>query len=219
MTTLAELKANGLLREDCYIDGAWVAADNGARTPVHNPATGAVIAQIAGAGASETRRAIAAASAAFPAWAARTAADRALLLRRWFDLIIAHADDLGWLLTAEQGKPLAEGRGEIRYAASFIEWFAEEGKRMYGDVIPGHTTDKRIIVLRQPIGVVGAITPWNFPGSHDHAQVRPGAGRGLHLLSASPRAKPRCPHWRWRNWRIAPAFPPGCSTWSPARPA
>jgi succinate-semialdehyde dehydrogenase / glutarate-semialdehyde dehydrogenase len=165
MTTLAELKANGLLREDCYINGAWVTADSGARTAVHNPATGEVIAQVASAGAVETRRAIVAASAAFPAWAARTAGDRALLLRRWFDLIIAHADDLGWLLTTEQGKPLAEGRGEIRYAASFIEWFAEEGKRMYGDVIPGYTTDKRILVLRQPIGVVGAITPWNFPAA------------------------------------------------------
>jgi succinate-semialdehyde dehydrogenase/glutarate-semialdehyde dehydrogenase len=165
MTTLADLRSGGLLREDCYIDGHWVAADSGARTPVHNPATGEVIAQVASVGAIETRRAIAAASAAFPAWAARTAGDRALLLRRWFDLIIAHADDLGWLLTAEQGKPLAEARGEIRYAASFIEWFAEEGKRMYGDVIPGYSTDKRILVLRQPIGVVGAITPWNFPAA------------------------------------------------------
>ncbi len=165
MTSLAELKSSGLLREDCFIDNQWVAADSGARLPVHNPATGEVIAQVASAGIAETRRAIAAAAAAFPGWAARTAGDRGLLLRRWFDLMIAHADELGWLLTAEQGKPLGEARGEIRYAASFIEWFAEEGKRMYGDVIPGYTTDRRILVLRQPIGVVGAITPWNFPAA------------------------------------------------------
>ena len=165
MTSLADLKSHGLLREDCFIDGQWVAADSGARFPVKNPASGDVIAQVASAGAAETRRAIEAATAAFPAWSAQTAGDRALLLRRWFDLILANQDELGWLLTAEQGKPLAEGRGEIRYAASFIEWFAEEGKRMYGDVIPAHATDRRIVVLRQPVGVVGAITPWNFPAA------------------------------------------------------
>jgi succinate-semialdehyde dehydrogenase/glutarate-semialdehyde dehydrogenase len=114
-------------------------------------------------GAAETRRAIAAATAAQPAWAARTAKERAVILRRWFELLMSNQEDLATLMTAEQGKPLAESRGEIAYAAAFIEWFAEEGKRLYGDTIPGHAADKRIVVLRQAVGVVAAITPWNFP--------------------------------------------------------
>src|SRR5262245_56144019 len=116
-------------------------------------------------GAAETRRAIEAAQAAMPAWARKTAKERAVILRKWYDLMMANADDLAVIMTAEQGKPLAESKGEIGYSASFIEWFAEEGKRLYGDVIPGHQPDKRILVLRQPIGVVAAITPWNFPAA------------------------------------------------------
>ncbi len=143
-----------------------------------NPATGAVLGTVPSMGTDETRAAIAAAAAAFPAWAARTAKDRATLLRRWHDLMLANADDLAVLMTAEQGKPLAEAKGEIVYAASFIEWFAEEGKRVYGDVIPGHQPDKRIFVLRQPVGVVAAITPWNFPAAMITRKAGPALAAG-----------------------------------------
>jgi succinate-semialdehyde dehydrogenase / glutarate-semialdehyde dehydrogenase len=157
------LKDGALLRQQCYVDGAWIDAATGGKVNVTNPASGAVLGTVPSLGLDETRAAIAAAAAAFPAWAARTAKDRATLLRRWNDLMLENADDLAALMTAEQGKPFAEAKGEIAYAASFIEWFAEEGKRLYGDVIPGHQPDKRILVLRQPVGVVAAITPWNFP--------------------------------------------------------
>jgi succinate-semialdehyde dehydrogenase / glutarate-semialdehyde dehydrogenase len=167
-----------LLKERCYIDGAWVPADGGATLPVHNPATGETLGVIPAMGTAETRRAIQAAAAAQPAWAARTAKERANLLRRWFDLIIANQDDLAVLMTAEQGKPLAEARGEVAYAASFIEWFAEEAKRIYGDVIPGHQADKRILVLRQPVGVVAAITPWNFPAAMITRKAGPALAAG-----------------------------------------
>jgi succinate-semialdehyde dehydrogenase/glutarate-semialdehyde dehydrogenase len=159
------LKDPTLLRQQCYVDGAWIDADGGGKVEVTNPATGAVLGTVPLFGVAETRRAIEAAAAAFPAWAAKTAKERSALLRRWHDLMLANVDDLAVLMTAEQGKPLAESKGEIAYAASFIEWFAEEGKRLYGDVIPGHQPDKRILVLRQPIGVVAAITPWNFPAA------------------------------------------------------
>jgi succinate-semialdehyde dehydrogenase/glutarate-semialdehyde dehydrogenase len=167
-----------LKRERCYIDGAWVAADDGSTLPVHNPATGGGLGVIPNLGSVETRRAIEAAAAALPAWAARTAKERALVLRRWFNLILAAQDDLAVLMTAEQGKPLAESKGEIAYAASFIEWFAEEGKRLYGDVIPGHQSDKRILVLRQPVGVVAAITPWNFPSAMITRKAGPALAAG-----------------------------------------
>ncbi len=167
-----------LLKERCYIDGAWAAADGGATLPVHNPATGETLGLIPAMGMAETRRAIQAAAAAQPAWAARTAKERANLLRRWFDLIIANQDDLAVIMTAEQGKPLAEAKGEITYAASFIEWFAEEAKRIYGDVIPGHQADKRILVLRQPVGVVAAITPWNFPAAMITRKAGPALAAG-----------------------------------------
>ena len=160
-----KLKDAALLRQQCYADGEWRDADQGGKHEVRNPATGEALGTVPEFGAAETKRVIAAARAAFPAWAARTAKDRATLLRRWHDLMLANVDDLAMLMTAEQGKPLAESKGEIGYAASFIEWFAEEGKRLYGDVIPGHQPDKRIVVLRQPVGVVAAITPWNFPAA------------------------------------------------------
>ncbi|HEX6572991.1 MAG TPA: NADP-dependent succinate-semialdehyde dehydrogenase [Steroidobacteraceae bacterium] len=160
-----KLKDASLWRQQCYVNGAWSDAANGETVKVLNPATRDVLGTVPRFGLTETRAAIEAANAAFPAWAARTAKDRATLLRRWHDLMLANADDLAVLMTAEQGKPLAEARGEVLYAASFIEWFAEEGKRVYGDVIPGHQPDKRIFVLRQPVGVVAAITPWNFPAA------------------------------------------------------
>jgi succinate-semialdehyde dehydrogenase/glutarate-semialdehyde dehydrogenase len=158
-----KLRDPQLLRTRAFIGGEWLNASDGATHPVLNPATREVLGTVPVMGIAETRRAIEAAQAAFPAWAARTAKERAAILRRWYELLLANQDDLATLMTAEQGKPLAEAKGEIAYAASFIEWFAEEGKRLYGDVIPGHQPDKRILVLRQPVGVVAAITPWNFP--------------------------------------------------------
>jgi succinate-semialdehyde dehydrogenase / glutarate-semialdehyde dehydrogenase len=145
---------------------------------VRNPATGETLGSVPNMGAEETRVAIEAAAAAFPAWAARTAKECAGLLRRWFELILANQDDLAVLMTAEQGKPLAESKGEIAYAASFIEWFAEEGRRVYGDVIPSHQPDKRILVLRQPVGVVAAITPWNFPAAMITRKAGPALAAG-----------------------------------------
>jgi succinate-semialdehyde dehydrogenase/glutarate-semialdehyde dehydrogenase len=159
------LSEPALLRQKACIDGQWVGADSGATLAVHNPADGCLVGQVPRMGVAETRRAIAAAERALPAWSALTAAARAMLLRRWFQLILQHQDDLARLMTLEQGKPLAEARGEIAYAASFIEWFAEEGKRACGDVIPAHQADKRLLVIRQPVGVCAAITPWNFPAA------------------------------------------------------
>jgi len=158
-----KLRDPDLLRPRAFVAGKWADAASGATYQVFNPATREPIGALPDMGVGETRRAIEAAAQAFPAWAAQTAKERAIILRRWFDLLMANQEDLATLMTAEQGKPLAEAKGEIAYAASFIEWFAEEGKRLYGDVIPGHQTDKRILVLRQPVGVVAAITPWNFP--------------------------------------------------------
>jgi len=167
-----------LLRQQCYIDGEWSDADSRRTLEVTNPASGERLGSIPDAGSAETRRAIEAAARAFPAWAARTAKDRAGILRRWSELMLAHQDDLATLMTAEQGKPFAESKGEIAYAASFIEWFGEEGKRIYGDVIPGHQPDKRILVLRQPVGVVAAITPWNFPSAMITRKAGPALAAG-----------------------------------------
>ncbi|MDQ7019807.1 MAG: NAD-dependent succinate-semialdehyde dehydrogenase [Robiginitomaculum sp.] len=166
------------LRTQGYINGQWVDADTGARFMVYNPADGAEIIAVADMGADETTKAIDAAHAAFPAWAKRTAGERSAILRKWFELIMQNADDLAALLTAEQGKPLSEARGEVIYGASFIEWYAEEAKRIYGDVIPSTGTDRRFIVLKQPIGVVGAITPWNFPSAMITRKVAPALAAG-----------------------------------------
>jgi len=165
-----------------YIDGAWAAADTGETFAVTNPATGAHLADVPDMGAAETRRAIAAADAALPAWRALTAKQRATVLRRWHDLIMAAQEDLARLMTAEQGKPLAEARGEVAYGASFIEWFAEEAKRVYGDTIPSHKADARIMVLKQPIGVVGAITPWNFPNAMITRKCAPALAAGCTVV-------------------------------------
>ncbi len=167
-----------LLRQQCYVNGAWADARGGATLPVTNPATGAALGTVPAFGAADTEAAVAAAHAAFPAWAAKTAKERAVILRRWYELIMANAADLATLMTAEQGKPLAESKGEIAYAASFVEWFAEEAKRIYGDVIPGHQPDKRILVLRQPVGVIAAITPWNFPAAMITRKVAPALAAG-----------------------------------------
>jgi len=172
------LQDPSLLRQRCYVDGAWIDADAGGTVDVTNPATGELIGTVPKLGEAETRRAIEAAAVAFPAWAAKTAKERATILRRWNDLMLLNVDDLAVLMTAEQGKPLAEAKAEVAYAASFIEWFAEEAKRMYGDVIPGHQPDKRIIVLRQPIGVVAAITPWNFPAAMITRKAGPALAAG-----------------------------------------
>ena len=173
-----QLKDPTLLRQHSYIDGEWVDADNRGTLDVNNPATGTKLGTVPKMGVAETRRAIEAASAALPAWAKKTAKERAVILRRWYDLMIANQDDLAAIMTAEQGKPLAESKAEILYAASFIEWFGEEGKRLYGDVIPGHQADKRILVLRQPVGVVAAITPWNFPAAMITRKVGPALAAG-----------------------------------------
>ncbi len=158
-----QLKDPSLLRQQCYIDGKWADADSGESIEVTNPANDKVIATVPKMGADETRLAIEAANRAWPAWRALTAKERSTILRTWFNLIIENADDLALLMTSEQGKPLAEAKGEVVYGASFIEWFAEEARRVYGDTIPQHQADKRIVVIKQPVGVVASITPWNFP--------------------------------------------------------
>ena len=176
------LKDAKLFRQHCYIDGAWCAADDGRSFPVTDPASGATLGSVPLMGAAETRRAIEAARLAQPAWRARTAGERARILRRWFELMLEHQEDLALLMTREQGKPLAEARGEIAYAASFIEWFAEEGKRIYGDVIPAAQADKRIVVTREPIGVCAAITPWNFPSAMITRKAGPALAAGCAMV-------------------------------------
>ena len=179
---MIRLKDPALFRERAFIGGQWVAADSAQASEVRNPANSTVIGSVPTMGAAETRRAIDAAQVAMGTWAKKPAAERARLMRRWFDLMMANQEDLAVIMTAEQGKPLAESRGEIAYAASFIEWFAEEGKRLYGDIIPGHQADKRIMVLRQPIGVVAAITPWNFPAAMITRKAGPALGAGCTIV-------------------------------------
>jgi succinate-semialdehyde dehydrogenase/glutarate-semialdehyde dehydrogenase len=176
------LKDAKLFRQKCYIDGAWTDADKGATIKVDNPATKAIIGSVPEMGADETRRAIEAANRAFGPWRAKTAKERSVILRKWFDLMLANADDLATIMTTEQGKPLAEAKGEVVYAASFIEWFAEEAKRIYGDTIPQHQADKRIVVLKEPIGVVGAITPWNFPAAMITRKCGPALAAGCTVV-------------------------------------
>jgi succinate-semialdehyde dehydrogenase/glutarate-semialdehyde dehydrogenase len=159
----ASLRDPELFRQACYIDGSWVTARSGATIAVDDPATGQIVGTVPKLGAAETRDAIAAADRALPAWRNTVARERAAIMRRWFDLMRESQEDLARLMTTEQGKPLAESRGEVAYAAGFLEWFGEEAKRVYGDTIPGHRPDTRIVVIKQPIGVVACITPWNFP--------------------------------------------------------
>src|SRR5256885_588343 len=157
------LRDPSLFREASYVDGGWQAATAQGTISVDNPATGEIVGTVPRLGRAEARAALDAAARAFPAWRRKTAKERAIVLRRWFDLMMANQEDLAQLMTAEQGKPLAESRGEVVYAASFLEWFGEEAKRVYGDTIPGHQADKRIVVTKEPIGVAACITPWNFP--------------------------------------------------------
>ncbi|MFF7062553.1 MULTISPECIES: NADP-dependent succinate-semialdehyde dehydrogenase [Pseudomonas] len=177
-----QLKDAQLFRQQAYINGEWLDADNGQTIKVTNPATGEVIGTVPKMGTAETRRAIEAADKALPAWRALTAKERSTKLRRWFELMIENQDDLARLMTTEQGKPLAEAKGEIAYAASFIEWFAEEAKRVYGDTIPGHQPDKRLIVIKQPIGVTAAITPWNFPAAMITRKAGPALAAGCTMV-------------------------------------
>src|SRR6202165_1825220 len=176
------LKDSDLLRDRCLIDGQWAEAESRARIKVDNPADGSLVGTVPECGAAGTRRAIDAANAALPAWRGLLAKERSAILRKWFDLMVANADDLAAILTAEQGKPLAEARGEVLYGASFIEWFAEEGKRIYGDVIPSPTPDRRIVVIKQPIGVVAAITPWNFPNAMITRKAGPALAAGCTMI-------------------------------------
>lgn len=177
-----KLNDRTLMRQQCYIDGQWWDADSGDTLNVTNPTNGQVIAQVPLAGQAETRRAIEAAERALPAWRAKTAAERATILRRWFELLLKHKDDLGRLMTLEQGKPLKEATGEIVYGASFIEWFAEEGKRAYGEVIPTPVADKRFVVIKQPVGVCAAITPWNFPCAMITRKAAPALAAGCTMV-------------------------------------
>ena len=174
------LKDPSLFKQKCYLNGAWVGGAE--TTAVTNPATGEVIGHVPKLGQAEAAQAIAEANAAWPAWRKKTAKERANLLKKWFDLMIANADDLALIMTSEQGKPLAEARGEILYAASFIEWFAEEGKRVYGDTIPTHAADKRIMVTKEPIGVCVAITPWNFPSAMITRKAGPALAAGCPMI-------------------------------------
>jgi len=177
-----DLKDSSILRTQAFVGGRWVGADSGSVTTIHNPATGKQIVYVPNMGASETRRAIEAAQAAFPAWRLKTGKERSGLLRRWFELIMANQDDLALILTSEQGKPLAEAKGEIAYGASFIEWFAEEAKRVYGETIPATTADKRIQVTREPVGVCAAITPWNFPNAMITRKAGPALAAGCTMV-------------------------------------
>jgi succinate-semialdehyde dehydrogenase/glutarate-semialdehyde dehydrogenase len=179
---MIKLADSNLWKQQGYVAGEWRAADSGRTAEVRNPATAEVLGTVPHMGAVETRRAIEAASTALPAWSKKTAGERARILRKWYELMMSNQQDLAVIMTAEQGKPLAESKGEIAYAASFIEWFAEEGKRIYGDVIPGHQADKRILVLRQPIGVVTAITPWNFPAAMITRKAGPALAAGCTIV-------------------------------------
>ena len=188
-----DLADPSLLRQQCLVDGAWCGADDGGSMPVIDPATGELVGTAPVFHAAETKRAIDAASRAFPAWRAKTAKERSAVLRKWNDLMLANADDLARILTAEQGKPLAEAKGEITIGAAYVEWFAEEAKRVYGDVIPTMANDRRLVVVKEPVGVCAAITP---------------AARS----SSSPPKRPRSRRLRWPSSRNAPDFPAASST-------
>ena len=182
-TPAIELRNPRLFHEACYIDGKWVPAASGQTIAVDNPASGEIIGNVPKMGAAETRMAIEAANRAFPAWSKKTGKERAGILRRWFDLMMSNQEDLARLMTLEQGKPLTESRGEVAYAAAFLEWFGEEAKRIYGDVIPQHQPDKRIVVIKQPVGVVACITPWNFPLAMITRKVGPALAAGCNVVA------------------------------------
>jgi succinate-semialdehyde dehydrogenase/glutarate-semialdehyde dehydrogenase len=188
--SLPQLKDPSLLREQCYIDGNWHDADDSATHAVHNPATGRRIGTSPRMGAAETTRAIDAASASWPAWRAKTAKERGAVLRKWFELMLANVDDLALILTSEQGKPLAESKGEVTIGAWYVEWFAEEARRIYGDVIPTIGNDRRLVVIKEPVGVCAAITPWNFPCSMITRKVAPALAAGCTVVIKPAEATP-----------------------------
>lgn len=178
-----QLKDKKLFRQQCYVDGEWVDADSGETFDVNNPANDETLGSVPKMGAAETRRAIEAANAAYPAWRAKTAKERGAILRDWYELMLEHQEDLAVLMTSEQGKPLAESRGEVLYGAAFIDWFAEEGKRVYGDTIPQPNNDWRIVVSKEPVGVCAAITPWNFPNAMIARKVGPALAAGCTMVA------------------------------------
>jgi succinate-semialdehyde dehydrogenase/glutarate-semialdehyde dehydrogenase len=188
--SVPSLKDAGLLRMQCYVDGAWIDADNGATKTVANPATGRTIGAVPVCGGAETARAIAAADRAWPAWRDMLAKDRCAIVRKWYELMLAHSDDLALILTTEQGKPLAEANAEVAIGAAYVEWFAEEGKRVYGDVIPTIGNDRRLVVIKQPVGVCAAITPWNFPCSMITRKVAPALAAGCTVVIKPAEATP-----------------------------
>ena len=185
-----QISDQGLLKTQAYINGQWIDADNGETVPVTNPANGEVIAEVANCGTAETRRAIEAAAAAFIVWRQRTAKERAACLRKWFNLMMEAQEDLAMIMTREQGKPLAESRGEIAYGANYIEWFSEEAKRVYGDTIPQPSNDKRIVCIKQPVGVVACITPWNFPNAMLTRKIAPALAIGCTVVCKPANATP-----------------------------
>jgi succinate-semialdehyde dehydrogenase/glutarate-semialdehyde dehydrogenase len=205
---MSYLKDSSLLRRQSFIGNEWIDALSGKTFPVTNPADDEVLAQVADCSAAETQRAIAAADAALPDWRAKTAAVRAGILRRWYDLILENAEDLGLLMTLEQGKPLAESRGEVRYGATFIEWFAEEGKRAYGDIIPPHLPGLRLLVSKQPVGVVAAITPWNFPNAMITRKVAPALAAGCTVV-IKPSEETPLSALALAELAVRAGFPPG----------
>ena len=190
MTNNLPLRDPELFRQQAYLSGHWCDADSGATTAVNNPATGDVLGTVPTMGGDETRRAIADAKKAWTDWRRRTAKERSIILRKWHDLMLANVDDLGVLMTAEQGKPLAESKGEIVYAAGFIEWFAEEGKRVYGDTVPSPWTDRRVVVIKEPIGVCAAVTPWNFPAAMITRKAGPALAAGCPMIVKPAQATP-----------------------------
>jgi len=185
-----QISDNGLLKTQAYIDGQWVDSDDSSTFAVTDPANGKTIAEVASCGSAETKRAIDAAEAAMVDWRRRSAKDRAAILRKWFDLMMASQEDLAQILTAEQGKPLAEARGEVAYGASYIEWFAEEAKRIYGDTMPAPSEDKRVVVIKQPVGVVACITPWNFPNAMLTRKIAPALAAGCTVVCKPANATP-----------------------------
>lgn len=187
-----DLQHPALLQQNAYVNGRWIAATDDARFAVTDPFSDETLAKVANLGAKETRQAIDAAHYAFPGWSKKTAAERSAILRKWYELLHEHREDLAFLMTREQGKPLAESRGEVTYGASFIEWFAEEGRRVYGDVIPPHHSDVRILTLKQPVGVVAAITPWNFPIAMITRKVAPALAVGCTVVVKPAEDTPLC---------------------------
>ena len=187
---MLQINNQSLFREQCYVDGQWITADNAATFSVFNPADGSKLGEVPKMGQAETARAIDAAATALPAWASLTAKERSKILRNWYELILENQQDLATIMTLEMGKPMAEALGEIINGASFIEWFSEEAKRVYGDLIPGHQVDKRISVIKQPIGVVGSITPWNFPNAMITRKAGPALAAGCAFVARPAKETP-----------------------------